>query len=419
MRKFIALGLALAFLVMFPLVVWSVSLELVLLNRATYADVLEHAAWYESMIPDLLPTMMMDQEMARRQVPQTDVTVAEVFGALGPDDWRAISELLIPEDWLYTQISHNIGALFNWFETDEAIPDLRVDTSPIRMNVLGLPGREVAGMLILSWDRCTAAQEDQLQKFLDGAGDPVLCQPPGSMIARMSSAIAEPAMGAIASEITGNFDYYRLVWELSPAEQDGIRYGWNALKYNLNLAKRLFWMSYLFPLALLALIVILVVRNAHAFFAWVGWPLLIGGFLSLLLPVLLLLSGLGALGERVAVEINRGIEARQAGILLYGGFESVMTSLIGAYSQPMLIQSAIAIVIGFAALFLAASAFKAPEESFTEMVTLSPEMQSAIEARIQSEVESRLQTHARIMPRSQFAPPGGETKPEEPQDKDA
>lgn len=383
-----ALGLILAslFICVFPLVIWSVTLEWVLLSRATYTEALDDAIWYEGMISHMLPAMMEEEELAQHRIPNTDLTVAEVFGNLTLEDWRAISALLIPEDWLYNQLAHNINALFDWFESDEAIPDLRVDMSSIRMNALGAPGREIANMVILSWDRCTEAEETQLEAFLAGEAAPVLCQPPGSMVARTSEVIAEPAMAAIASQIIGDFTYYELAHSLPDLEKDQIRYAWNAFKYNLNLAKRLSWMWYLIPVALLALIVIVAVRHARAFFAWMGGILLVGGFVSLLLPLLLLLVGLGMIRDLFALETGPGLVDRQAGFLLYGGFEGVLNTLMGSYAQPMLFQSAFAILAGFISLFLAVAVFKTPASVAVETAAI----QSAFEARVESEVQARL-----------------------------
>lgn len=336
-----------AFVVVLPLAIGFAALNQVFLDRATYTNALAGEALYTALIPHLLPDVVQGPPGAAR-AGDTGATVAALFGNLTSSDWEAISGLLIPKGWLRQQIEANINAFFDWLESDEALPGIEVDMTPVKQRLTGPEGREAANILMTSWTPCTAEQEAAMQRFLDGAGPFVLCQPPGRMLAEVSAKAAEPALRTLSESFPDSFSMRRYVEQSSNTVE--MVQELNRLKYTLNVSRRLALVSYLIPAAFLALIVIVVVRNAKAFFGWMGATLLAGGLASLLWPVILLLAGLGAL-DPMRSETAEAI--RQGGPLMVGATQGLVNALIGAYAQPMLAQAALVVVVGFVALVAA------------------------------------------------------------------
>ncbi len=343
--------LALVFILVLPTVASLVSFVQVSLTRETYSEVLRDAAMYDDVLSGLLPALI-DGELGEQRVAETDVTISDIFGNLDVDDWQRINDLLIPPDWLHDQIDHNINATFDWLESDAPVSDWSIEMTPVRMRLLGTQGREVANILILSWDECTPEEEAQLKRHLEGKAALVLCQPPGAMLAEVSAAVTEPAMNAIAASLSGDFSFLEYIHSLPSTEQEQELRELQNTKYNINIPKLLGGLWYLLPLAILALIVIVVVRNARTFFNWMGWSLLLGGLATLLVPVVILLPGAGMLGQEISRSFHR-MENRQAGMFLSDAAKGLLGSLINAYTRPILLQAAAIIVIGFIALLLA------------------------------------------------------------------
>ncbi len=360
-RNGLGLLLAAVFVLTLPLMTLSTAVTAVTFSRETYTNtLLRDSTLYDTLISNLLIEAVHNEELGRQHVvPGSAAVLKDVFGNLTEEDWHQINALIVPPDWLYTQLDHNIHTIFDWLETHEVpLPDLRLDMTPIRANLLGQPGHEVSNMLILSWDPCTPDEIAHLEQFLAGEGDIVLCEPPGDMLAAVSLAATKPATNAIAAWLPKDFSLYEEVAALAPVRQQDALRELNTLRYNINVFKRLNTLWYLVPLALLALIVIAAVRCAHAFFTWMGAALVAGGFASLVLPLLMMLFGLGMVGERVAKPFER-VTSGRPGALLSDAAAGVFNGLLMAYVQPMLLQAGVAIVLGFIALFLAVGVFKA------------------------------------------------------------
>jgi hypothetical protein len=353
LRKALVVLLALAFIVMLlPMSIWLVTLDQVFLNRDTYTNALGGNGLYTELIPNLLPTLVHGRA-GQQRIEGLEVTVEDMFGNLSARDWKAITELLMPPDWLRAQIERNINAVFDWLESDQPLPEIELDMASLRARLVGREGHEVATRLITSWSPCTPQQVRELERFLEGQGEFVFCEPPSQMLARVSATVTEPALVTLASALPESFRLREYVLNPPPEERRdaaAIAGDLHQTKYNVNVYRRLASLLYLGPAAALALIVIVVVRNARAFFTWMGVPLLIGGLVALIWPVWLLLSGLGVT-DWLRQPMDKVL--RQAGPVAARVVQGVVNSLIGSYAQPMLVQAGMVIVLGFVALVLA------------------------------------------------------------------
>jgi hypothetical protein len=358
LQRALGIFLAVVFVLVLPAIVAAATMQREVLDSATYTDALEKAGVYEDVLTELIPAMIEDNEMRDETITEDMlVKIIDVFGNLDSEDWYWITGQLIPDGWLRTEIEHNVRATFEWLEGDAAIPDWRIDVEPVRTRILGPEGRQVASRLIQSWDTCTDEEMQQVLRFLDGEGEVILCRPEERYIASYSAAVTEPAMDTIAEELSGRFILYDYLISLPESEQYDHLSSFQDIKYGINLFKQLNWLWYVIPTALLALIVIAVVRNANAFFKWMGWTLLVGGIFSMVLPMMMMLTKLGFVGEglvRPFEDVENERFGEMASHAVHGAFQSAIRSL----ATPMLFQAMLVTALGFGALVLVALVFK-------------------------------------------------------------
>ncbi len=331
-----------AFVAVMPLTIWFATFNMVVLDRNTYLNALSGEGVYTVLIPHLLPDLV--KESGHEPAGDADVTVADLFGNLTAEDWEAITQLLIPPDWLRGQFEGNINALFDWLEGDQPLPDLTIDTASLRERLTGPEGREAANRLITSWEPCTPEQVTALERFLDGQGAFVVCEPPGRMLAPVSAAAAEPALETVASALPESFTLRQYV--AGQPDAGKFLHEMNQFKYGMNVFRRLAPLWYLIPAAILSLVVIVVVRNAQSCLTWMGAALIAGGLATLAWPVFLLLSGLRV--DPLRDPANAALS--QAGPMVVGAVQGLVNSLIGSYTLPMLAQAALAALLGLAGL---------------------------------------------------------------------
>ena len=125
--------------------------------------------------------------------------------------------------------------------------------------------------------------------------------------------------------------------------------------FALEQARAIIWLQsrlmvtlFLIPIALLCLIVIVTIRSGKEFFRWLGWALILSGFVSLL-PVLIVPLASGG-DAKVAPFAN---DAAGVGELAFNALARAVTqSVISTLTISVLLQVAALIVIGLVAVFV-------------------------------------------------------------------
>ncbi len=105
---------------------------------------------------------------------------------------------------------------------------------------------------------------------------------------------------------------------------------------------------FLIPVALMCLVVIVTVRSGKGFFRWLGWALILSGFLSLT-PVLY--SPLFNVGRANFAPFS-GSNLNAGEIAIDTLSESAIKTIVSLLTTSVLIQVAILIVCGLAAVFI-------------------------------------------------------------------
>jgi hypothetical protein len=205
---------------------------------------------------------------------------------LSPSDRETLVGILLPPDWLKTQIGGVFHALSVWFDNEEPLPKLVLDLRPLKDRLTMGGAEEIIQMIVDSWPSCTPEQIEQLsQAALRTDEVPILyCEPPEPFREQLMGFATEMMMKFIR-EIPPEFAFGE---EETPPQQTVENM---AAKEWIRLVRTLSRVAWLVPVALLGLIMALAIRSWSEFGRWWGIPLLLSGIIIfgyvLLMPIAL------------------------------------------------------------------------------------------------------------------------------------
>jgi hypothetical protein len=332
--KIIGLLLLLVFLVVLPVTVWTFNIEQALFERSTYQQMLQSRTLYNGVLPTLVPRLIQGAEAAP-DAPEDAPYAAQVFAGLDEQEWQQIIRLLMPPPWVQRQFQTNLNALFDWVDGPQIRPNLQLDLVELKSRMRGDEGQQVVSEVIENWPACTGPQQAQMQEALGGdsgiEGPLPSCWPSeealqGRLTDRLNAAVANTV-----SEISDSVTLYAAL-RRAPTVQE--RLSWLFLKLGVRVVRRVAYLVFLIPLAILLLIEIATIRSFKSLFRWYGWAAFVGGLLCLSLPIDLYLLSLGQPAAR-----------RQALLLA--------AELVVQVSQWIMLHGAIITVAGLAMLVIA------------------------------------------------------------------
>lgn len=363
--RFFAVLIGLVFVTAIPCAIWTTGVQQMLFDEDTYRDALRSQNVYAELIPALLPAIEELRDEPEFNAEEA-LTVLNIVENLDDEDWRQIAADLIPPAWLQEQVEFNLTAFFDWISSRVDAPELRIETGFLRERLSGAPGQRAVNRILDSWEPCT---EEQVAAFLAPDNlqqDFPFCQPPAEYLAITSAALSE----TLREQAANIPDVYPPPNWLEDSE---VRENLTGLRYFIRVIEATVIELWLFPLALLALIVFLAVRSLKGFGRWTGVLMTISGVFALL-PIPLLLSPF-----LVPQALTDAVTTRAEGPDRYIGqiMQGISRSVLGELTMPILIISAVTIGIGLLALVISALA-RSPEEQFEAMTGIPAASASSI-----------------------------------------
>ena len=351
LRRLFGWGLALVFVGVLPCSLWSYNTQRIVLDGQTYKTVFTNEDFYTELVPRVLPALL--KELGPAASP-TRITLLDAIDHLPPQDWEAIAPQLVPREWVSREVEQNVDAFLAWLDGTANL-DILFDTGQLRTRLASTPGDAAVRRIGEALPPCTPDQETQFGQFIDGAAEVAFtyCRPADPALQRDLVTLLNTARLAALDALPEQLD---VVEEMRTASQntaapDGHPAPSNAFsdaqlnrfRSAIRLWRQLLLLTLMIPAALLALVVIVIVRSSKTFFRWVGWSLMAGSALTLL-PLFVL--------PFVVQEISYEHQLEQGfatgGALIAEVISARMLRLlIGTFTWPILIQSAILIVIGF------------------------------------------------------------------------
>lgn len=358
LRQVIALSLVVVFLLVFPCSIWTFHSQRIMLDSRTYADAFEDEGFYRDLIPRVLPALLRDLNPAA-QAPNT-VTLLAAIDHLDQPTWNNLAPQLVPLSWVEYTVETNMAAVIAWLEGDAPTLEIVFRTETMRRRLEGREGQQAVHVMAAALPPCSTEQTEQFVTYVNGEGEVAFpyCRPadPAThdvLVALIDQArldaveqfppdlnVVDEMRRAAAEEIEaqGGDTTHE---PFSDADLDEFR-AW------VRLWKRLLPVTLMIPVALLSLVVIFAVRSFKTFFRWMGWALMVGCMVTLA-PLFFL--PFVASQTHFESEIEGGFATGGALIAEVVG-NRMFEIMIGQFTWPVLIQSAILLVIGFVCVVL-------------------------------------------------------------------
>lgn len=281
---------------------------------------------------------------AEQPSPEDEPDIVQLLEFVDSDGWGRIKAEVLPDEILVEWVSVTVDGVYAWIDSDDRIPDITFNMQPFKDRVNSQHGSNSVQIVYDSLSPCEQVEIDDFLSRLDAApvGKEVpynLCQFPDPWHDDQFSDYHESLLDVVENVMPK----FALSQELAQVETPG-GIGPEALKNQLRLTRSLARLAPLAALALLLLILLLTVRSWREFGRWWGLPLLIGGFLVVLIallysPIIVTLLAAGPMSEVPPLVRH---EAAQAVI-----------RLAKVIFGPMLPQSLVVFAVGLVLTILA------------------------------------------------------------------
>jgi hypothetical protein len=292
--------------------------------------------------------------------PDDDLSMQGLIAHLDNREWDTLSVLVVPPGWVEQEINRNLDSFMAWLDGDKDL-EIVFQTEVIRRRLSGQPGENAMQMIGAALPECASEEEQQFQQYLDEQEGVVFpyCRPTDPDLVIALGGILDTLRTDTAEQIPEQFDILEEMRQAvredanTPDEKQRAEKAFsdtelNRFRSGITLYKRLLPLTLMIPLVLLSLIVIVTIRSSKSFFRWMGGLLVIGSLFTLF-PLFLLPFILSDLS--LDAEIEEGFAA--GGALMAEVVGNRMVHLmVGAFTWPILGQSAALVGIGFLFLVL-------------------------------------------------------------------
>lgn len=352
--RLIGLGLVLTFLLVFPCSLWTFNTQRIALDVQTYKRAFADEGFYEDLIPTVLPALLKGLQ----EPPPAPGTVSfpDLIDHLKSRDWNAIAPGLVPMDWAEYEIETNLDNFSTWMEGDRDDLVMAFHTDTLRRRLEGSAGETAMQQIMDALPPCDAPRENQFDDFV--AGEPgamfPFCRPEDDARRAELVRILDETRLSAAAALPDQLDVIDEMEKASldhpePGEQPFTRNDLDVFRAIVRLWQGLLMLWLIFPIMVLALVIIFAVRSAKTFFRWIGWSLILGSLVALI-PLVILPFILHDL-INVEGEIEGGFAAGGALMAEIAGRRMTQV-LIREFTWPVLIEAAILIGVGFFAVVL-------------------------------------------------------------------
>lgn len=247
-----------------------------LFSSDTLSNLFEARLISSGFIRNLVTTTIFQRE-ALEDLSQEGVDFTEAFAYLGDEERQEIVDRLLPNDWLTAQVEILVAGTLDWLENDKVQPDLRLDLSPLRDNMLrGGAAASMAEITVDSWPECSDTELGAMLAYVGGELDqPPFCEPPDPLryeLIDQATLVFRTLAEGIPMEIRLGEELAR---NLNPARAE-------AFKNTISGIRRLADASMLLPWTFLGLIMALVVRSWIQLLRWWGATFGLSGVFGLM-----------------------------------------------------------------------------------------------------------------------------------------
>lgn len=351
--RLIGLMMAFFFVCMLPCSLWTFNTQRIALDGNTYKRIFTNKDFYDELEPRVLPALL--KGLKENNTTTNGVSFLDAINHLNQRDWVRIAPTLIPPGWVAQTVQSNLDSFLAWVDGNQDLV-LVFQTDQLSAWLAGPPGENAVQQMAQALPVCTPEQEQQFEQFVNkttGVEFPY-CRPNRSDLAQNLTGLLDTARLDAAKQIPQQLNVVDEMRKAlsqatqNPADKKAAEKAYsdaelNRFRSGVRLYKRLLPLTLMIPAALLSLVVIFAIRSSKLFFRWVGWALIIGSLFTLL-PLFLL--PFMAHDLSFSSELEEGFATGGALISEVVGSRMIRL-LVGAFTWPILEQSAILIGIGF------------------------------------------------------------------------
>lgn len=358
MRIIRQIGAILLLLVIIPLFVLAAcdsALNAAVFNPETYEDAIDDPLLFDELLTVALPAIL--QAAAAESVNNSPfdgspINLSELSSNLDEETWREVTRLLIPADWLQKRTEQLLQSTNSIVSGDYSVLDQSFEMAVLQERFQGEEATRAAELIINESPACTAEQEQQLANFLATTeGALPICSPADAELRQQSIDALIQIFNFVGEGLVNNNpdtgDFFAFT------ERDA-----RQLSLLAELNRDFLRLMYLFPAALLALVIVLAVRSLRDFSRWIGIPLIVVGVLVVVFLLFLQASMITAFTALIAP--TNEIEAFGTRLV-----QPLLREGLAQASSRLLIQASVFIGIGFIILAYAWLERKGHEEEET------------------------------------------------------
>lgn len=320
--KILALLTVLIFLIVLPLSIFALDFGNVFFSPETLSR-----AVVESVTGSQIGQQFLNDEIMPNLVAGTsrsdEFDFDQAFRDLDQADREQIISILVPDDWLEKQIKNAIGSLLNWIDEDQAQLAIELQIEPLKESLYRGGSEQVLEIIVDSWPPCTLDQMEMMSTAAEEEGQvPVVyCEPPEPFRTRLLEFANSELLlqiGQLPSVVAMNND---------GANGNGFE---NQLevKQSLRTVRALSQTMWFLAVGLLGVIMALAIRSWKELSRWWGIPIMLGGFVTLLMAIGLNQRGGGLLLNRFSeLQNTEGPIREMVSLLIRGLMDSVVGTI--------------------------------------------------------------------------------------------
>lgn len=212
----------------------------------------------------------------------------DYFKNLDAAQWELLLREILTHEWVQTQTESIIDQFFEFLDSEETVPSIRISLVEVKLQLTGRRGVETVMILLEGQPACT---EEQLREIKDSFAtddlemDLLSCQPPQEILNTYLTTIEENLqefVGELPDEaIIGENFMEEGSGKRSDDEDGNLQIGTLMRRVRTNMR-----LSPIVPVVLLLLIAVFGVRSFRDLLRWWGIPLFISGLVALIISVL-------------------------------------------------------------------------------------------------------------------------------------
>jgi len=326
-------GLSVILLLIAIILLWlascNVAFAVTIFNPDTYARVVSDPTLADQLIPAVLPIVVQRASTNRDDWP---IEIESLQRQLNEEDWRDLSSILLPPDWLQQQLGIVLNGFEGLLENRPEFLDQSFTFRDIRHHLDRSTAIAAAELILSAASRCSRAELQRISEITAGGVAPLPICMPSPELSDTSTSILSNWLWQTAQSLPDNIS----VGTVLEVSEDDVR----LTSTLIALGRQMFSLLYLCPLGLFSLVVLLLVRSRYQFGRWIGSGAMLAGLSALSSIVIVQWLALNGTSELI------NSPAQDGTFLTYLALGFVRSAAMQA-SGALLIQGGSILLVGF------------------------------------------------------------------------